>query len=1156
MAQKFNNIAFFAVLFLVCSLAVGKLSAQIIHLAPANNQYSILNSDENGFEATLQINNISFHPVSTPQGTYYRLSPEGFGVSHQQGKPELPVYYALIAIPHNADIISSFDSSETRLINLALQGINGKIIPVQPPVAKSDKNPQSFIIDNQTYTSESYFSEPLISVEDLGIMRGIRIARLAISPFRYNPLSNELEIIQNITIKIRFSGGDAAYSRNEYIKTFSPHFENVFAKLQNHQWFTNQTTKDSLSRHPMKYVIIADSMFLQTMQPFVQWKTKQGFKVVEIYASGITTSSITTIRSALTTMYQSATASDPAPTYILLVGDIAQMPAFTGTIIATKPSDLPFAEYTNDFLPEAYFGRFSAETVTDLQNILHKTLMHDQYTFPDPAFLANSVLIAGHDNAYGPLHANGQINYATNYYFNASNNIIPWVYLYPTSSQLASQIRQKISAGASLVNYTAHAGISGWADPAFNNSHVSSMTNAGKYPVMIGNACLSNKFSAAVCFGEALTRASQKGAVAYIGASENTFWNEDFYWAVGAGTPTANPLYDSTGLGVYDCLFHTNGEPYSRWHTTTGQMIFAGNLAVMSKASTNYSNYYWEAYHVMGDPSLMPYLGIPSPQTATFNPIVVNLNIFSVQTTPYALVALSAQGVLHGSAIADSTGMATLSIIPFTGPGTADLIITAQNKQPYSSTVNAIIPNIPFILYHEHTVNDANNNGKAEYDETVMIDISMRNFTHLSTSGVNSVLRSNDPNITITDSIANFGAFAAFDTIALSNAFAFKVNPIIPDNHLVIFELFTTDSVGNFWTSNFSVKLHTPVIELSHFIIDDVSGGNGNFNPDPSENIIMKFIIKNTGSADIDSLNFSIQSLNPNYTFSGSPLINELKNKANDTVQFQLYVSPSATIGELASFSLTAQSGFISKSKTYTIMTGTLMEDFESGDFSKYPWQHSGDSSWKIVDTTVFQGTYSAISGQIGNNQKSELVISMHVVGNDSIRFHYKVSSELDYDELRFFINNDRVGAWSGETGWQYAAFAVEPGFTTFTWQYSKDYYVEDGSDCAMLDNIIFPGSDLKSEIPKETKPDIGQIIIYPNPAQSSVNVRLDAATIDFKGFEIYDLSGRRVLYGIASETDNESSNLSIDISSLSKGFYIIKVTGSQQFISKPFIKN
>ena len=57
--------------------------------------------------------------------------------------------------------------------------------------------------------------------------------------------------------------------------------------------------------------------------------------------------------------------------------------------------------------------------------------------------------------------------------------------------------------------------------------------------------------------------------------------------------------------------------------------------------------YYWEIYHLMGDPSLMPYLGVPS----TLNVLMLILtpiktSSLTVTTEENAYVALSMNGVL------------------------------------------------------------------------------------------------------------------------------------------------------------------------------------------------------------------------------------------------------------------------------------------------------------------------------------------------------------------------------------------------------------------------------------------------------------------------------------------------------------------------------
>ena len=98
-----------------------------------------------------------------------------------------------------------------------------------------------------------------------------------------------------------------------------------------------------------------------------------------------------------------------------------------------------------------------------------------------------------------------------------------------------------------------------------------------------------------MCFGVALLRASGKGAVGYIGGSDETLWDEDFWWGVGYKTAVAEPTYNASCLGAYDRTFHDHGEHFGEWYSTMDQMVFAGDLAVTQSGSSN-TLYYWEVY--------------------------------------------------------------------------------------------------------------------------------------------------------------------------------------------------------------------------------------------------------------------------------------------------------------------------------------------------------------------------------------------------------------------------------------------------------------------------------------------------------------------------------------------------------------------------------
>ena len=158
----------------------------------------------------------------------------------------------------------------------------------------------------------------------------------------------------------------------------------------------------------------------------------------------------------------------------------------------------------------------------------------------DFSYLDDVVLVAGVDASMAPVYGNGQINYGTDHYFNAAHNLTVHNYLYGSGTPITSDmsaasaaIISDISNGSSFANYTAHCGSSGWSDPAFEVADVAGLQNIDKYGLLVGNCCQSAKFDVPVCFGESLLRAEDKGAIGYIGGSNNTYWDEDYWWSVG-----------------------------------------------------------------------------------------------------------------------------------------------------------------------------------------------------------------------------------------------------------------------------------------------------------------------------------------------------------------------------------------------------------------------------------------------------------------------------------------------------------------------------------------------------------------------------------------------------------------------------------------------
>ena len=97
------------------------------------------------------------------------------------------------------------------------------------------------------------------------------------------------------------------------------------------------------------------------------------------------------------------------------------------------------------------------------------------------------------------------------------------------------------------------------------------------------------------------------------------------------------------------------------------------------------------------------------------------------------------------------------------------------------------------------------------------------------------------------------------------------------------------------------------------------------------------------------------------------------------------------------------------------------MEDFETGDFTQFDWMHDGTQYWAVSGENPFAGDFSAKSGNISDESSSVLEIELDMMSAGDLHFFNKVSSELDFDFLRFYIDDAKIGEWSGESGWDSA---------------------------------------------------------------------------------------------------------------------------------------
>lgn len=1014
------------------------------------SQLEFLSKSELKLKLVNNINQIGIEGIGMPEGDFVKLVIPGYSNSNEIGSPNLPVKRQLIEIPHGATPVVNIISYNLVEYDLAEFGSNDKIIPVQPPQPKCGDNP-GFECNMSQYATDSYLPTTRITVDVLGKMRAVRIARININPIEYHPLENKIRVYENLVFEIEFENAELSLTSDQKRRYYSPYFTNLFSRISNH---TSTETRENLTLYPVKYVVISDRMFEEDMQVFIDWKKQKGFTVVEAYTDDIGGTK-DEIKAFIQDLYENGTEEDPAPSFVLFVGDIAQIPAYNN---GDGVTDRNYVEYTGDLFPEIFYGRFSAENSSQLQPYIDKTLQYEQYTMPDPSYLEEVVMIAGMDGSHGADWGNGQINYGTINYFNEDHDILSHTYLYPESGSNSANIIQDISNGVTFANYTAHCSPSGWADPTFVISDIASLENQDQYGLLIGNCCSSSEYQT-TCFAEEIVRAENKGAVGYIGGSNSTYWDEDYYFGVGVGVINEDPPpYDETTLGNYDRSFHDHGEEFGEWYVTMDQVVFAGNLAV-SESGSSLEEYYWDIYNLMGDPSLMVYYGIPDEINVDHDPVLmIGASSFDIETEPYAYIALHIDDET-AVALADGNGNATLNFESISSPGTADLIITAQNFQPHTSEIMIIAPEGPYCIFQSLEMNDdslGNGNNHPDFDERVFLSVNIENYGNEDAYNMNVTLETTNNFVNIVDGEEVYDTIMSNQSVTIENGFLIELADNIPDQLELEFILTVVDENDSAWVSDFSLVSYAPVISAKDMIILD-EGGDGIL--DPGETAVIKIKTVNTGHCPIEDVLVSFNEFNPYITvLSDDVVIENLGLFGAAYPEFDIEVADNAPEGIFGEMHYELSAAGYEITKYYYPKIGLLLEDWETGNMEKYDWANEGAENWAINMQYPYEGLYDLKSGEIANEQSSAFKITYEVMSNDSIIFYKKVSSEPDYDFLNFYIDNNKKGSWSGTTtGWTREAFAVNPGVHTFKWDYKKDFYATEGADCAWIDYILLP---------------------------------------------------------------------------------------------------
>jgi hypothetical protein len=1007
---------------------------------------------------------ISFTDTINNYGDFYRLSIPGHTNTSEPGDPELPVYSRLITMPENAGYKLKITNVNIERIKPSSKKIKGIVWPAQESEIKRElREKPPFRINRETYNRRNAVASDTVSITPAGRMRNINLANLVISPVHYNPGKNSIEIIKSMKIEITF---EQPLSESKSGAVESAIFNESLAK-----GITDLTGEliNGYTDKPIGMIILTDTAFRKQLKPFVQWKIQKGFNVRTLYrGKNFAGETYTEIRNTIKSIYDSATESNPAPYYLLIVGDVNVIPYY-GAGTSGNITDMYYGEFdgSGDYIPEMYIGRLPVKDTAEVRTIVNKIVQYEKFGFEaSNEFYSAALATTGYDPDH-IKYMNGQVKYAVQNYLTTGNNIQERHFYHYSDAGYQQKYQQRKDSiislfnkkGVSFINYSGHGEPTGWlfsSEVTLKTRDTSFLHNRNMYPFIISNACQTAKFDDPNSFGNRLVLEKNRGAIGFIGCSNDSYWDEDYFWAVGLGRITEDPVYDEKGPGIYDRLFHTHNELPSDWFYTLGQVNYAGNLSVSSGTSPR-KKYYWETYNIIGDPSIIPIIGTPQSFSISVPDTLPNgIRSYTLQSEPFCYVAVSHSDTLWDASFAGKSGSVTLHF-PDTSNDSCLVVITGQNRVPIIKTVHFSDINDEFLNLSSYSVNDisGNNNSKADFNETLFLSVSVGNLGLGDASDAYLKLKSSSEWISIETDSVYLGTFYHVSEKNITSQLKLKIAGDIPDMGIASLTL-TVGSNATKKEYSLDLTLHAPKLQIAICSIDDSDEGNGDYFADPGESFYLVFRLRNDGSADASG-SFNITSAGTGLTILDTePVAGNIKT--GDFMDFRVHVRLSDYVSSGESFPVNSVFECVPFiiSRNFLIRSGKTLESFESKSFNVLPWINNLSVPWIINETNRQDGLVSARSGVAPHLGNSRLIIKTLYPVNDTIKFYYSIASEATYDYFSFLVNNREVIRDSGEKPWKKVAIPVKAGYNILEWKYSKDKSASLLSDCAWIDMIDF----------------------------------------------------------------------------------------------------
>lgn len=610
----------------------------------------------------LEIPGYMLEPVFADGRRSSRVALPGQIKRQQRGMPELPVLAVSLAVPHEGE-------PRMRILEHVVE--QRTVDPIEPSKGHLDRSVDPKLVHavfSDFYANGGLWPVDPAALGDPYLLRDRRGVTVRLQPLRYDPAAGSLTVSKRLVLEI-VTDGHGGVNKSAALARADAEFVPVYDRL-----FGNNSASSALQKYQAlptrgRMLIVTDPAFAADLAPLIDWKTRLGIEVV-LMTTAQTGATAAAISGVLQTLY-----SEPAGlTWLILVGDRAQIPPHVG-LYDGSDSDSRYALLAgDDNYPDLFVSRISAGTRTHVQTQVAKFIAYEKGPGAGDSadWYGRSSGIASDEGIPADYERVELLRTdLLAYGFHTVDRI------YQNLGGTTAQIRTALQEGTGLINYLGHGSGTAWESVPFDVGDVGDLANRNRTPWIIDVSCSNGNFALEPCFAEAWLRAGSvleaKGAVGVISATSLAPWIPP--------TVMQGEIVDL--LTTQQAL-------------SLGALYYGGLMKVLDVyAGLPVAVRVMEQNVVFGDCSLQVRTAAPGEfLVSDSGPLTSastswNARISAPGGSPAgAIVTLTREGVLYGLGLPAADGQVEVALTRTVGPVEAlDLTVSGFNRIPFLGSV-------------------------------------------------------------------------------------------------------------------------------------------------------------------------------------------------------------------------------------------------------------------------------------------------------------------------------------------------------------------------------------------------------------------------------------------------------------------------------------